>query len=210
MPPFAPGYRRAHHRRRDANSIAIRLKVSCGTVDGPCRNRSTLRDEANRRNPYLSGSKCPFEWRPQRQMPIACVQEAAGSQSNPLQRRVRKMVRQHDRQAPARNGSPVWRGEARDAAAAGGPRNQILTRSRLRLQRLAGTADRESRSYEMALEFSGLKSAACGSPPRRAYRPDRRCGRVAEGGGLLNRYRVVKPYRGFESLRLRQCMAPTI
>src|ERR1700737_1218260 len=34
--------------------------------------------------------------------------------------------------------------------------------------------------------------------------PCRRCGRVAEGGGLLNRYRVVKPYRGFESLRLRQ------
>lgn len=32
----------------------------------------------------------------------------------------------------------------------------------------------------------------------------RSCGRVAEGGGLLNRYRVVKPYRGFESLRLRQ------
>lgn len=32
----------------------------------------------------------------------------------------------------------------------------------------------------------------------------RRRGRVAEGGGLLNRYRVVKPYRGFESLRLRQ------
>jgi hypothetical protein len=29
---------------------------------------------------------------------------------------------------------------------------------------------------------------------------------VAEGGGLLNRYRVVKPYRGFESLRLRQLM----
>ena len=32
----------------------------------------------------------------------------------------------------------------------------------------------------------------------------RRRGREAEGGGLLNRYRVVKPYRGFESLRLRQ------
>ena len=32
----------------------------------------------------------------------------------------------------------------------------------------------------------------------------RSCGREAEGGGLLNRYRVVKPYRGFESLRLRQ------
>ena len=26
---------------------------------------------------------------------------------------------------------------------------------------------------------------------------------MAEGGGLLNRYRVVKPYRGFKSLRLR-------
>lgn len=49
-----------------------------------------------------------------------------------------------------------------------------------------------------------LKSAACGTPPRRAYRPCWRRGRVAEGGGLLNRYRVVKPYRGFESLRLRQ------
>ena len=47
-------------------------------------------------------------------------------------------------------------------------------------------------------------SAACGQPPRRAYPAYRSCGRVAEGGGLLNRYRVVKPYRGFESLRLRQ------
>ncbi len=45
---------------------------------------------------------------------------------------------------------------------------------------------------------------ACGSRPPRAYRPDRRRGRVAEGGGLLNRYRLVKAYRGFESLRLRQ------
>ena len=27
---------------------------------------------------------------------------------------------------------------------------------------------------------------------------------VAEGGGLLNRYRGVNPYRGFESLLLRQ------
>src|ERR1700761_1411256 len=48
------------------------------------------------------------------------------------------------------------------------------------------------------------RSAACGSASPRAYRPHWRRGRVAEGGGLLNRYRVVKPYRGFESLRLRQ------
>ncbi len=32
----------------------------------------------------------------------------------------------------------------------------------------------------------------------------RSCGREAEGGGLLNRYTAEKPYRGFESLRLRQ------
>ncbi len=31
-----------------------------------------------------------------------------------------------------------------------------------------------------------------------------RDGRVAEGGGLLNRYTVEKPYPGFESLSLRQ------
>ena len=31
-------------------------------------------------------------------------------------------------------------------------------------------------------------------------------GREAEGGGLLNRYRVLKPYRGFESLPLRRRM----
>ena len=52
-------------------------------------------------------------------------------------------------------------------------------------------------------EFAGAQLAACGSRRCRAYRPQRSCGRVAEGGGLLNRYRVVKPYRGFESLRLR-------
>ena len=29
---------------------------------------------------------------------------------------------------------------------------------------------------------------------------------MAEGGGLLNRYRVLKPYRGFESHPLRQLL----
>ena len=54
----------------------------------------------------------------------------------------------------------------------------------------------------------GSREAArgsCNGRGRRAYpgggSPDaqRRCGREAEGGGLLNRYRVVKLYRGFES-----------
>ena len=70
-----------------------------------------------------------------------------------------------------------------------------------------------SRDEAGSSELGRLESAACGPPPRRAYRPQRSCGRVAEGGGLLNRYRVVKPYRGFESLRLRHfprcCFLPT-
>jgi hypothetical protein len=74
---------------------------------------------------------------------------------------------------------------------------------RRRLQAFARGANQLSGAAKWPLEFGGLKSAACGSRLRRAYPPYRRCGRVAEGGGLLNRYRVVKPYRGFESLRLR-------
>src|SRR5208337_3771381 len=52
----------------------------------------------------------------------------------------------------------------------------------------------------------GHMSEPRGSPRLRAAAESasRRRGREAEGGGLLNRYRVVKPYRGFESLRLRQ------
>jgi hypothetical protein len=52
-------------------------------------------------------------------------------------------------------------------------------------------------------ERTDLNSAACGTAPGRAYPAYWRRGRVAEGGGLLNRYRLVKAYRGFESLRLR-------
>src|SRR5262249_24150694 len=50
------------------------------------------------------------------------------------------------------------------------------------------------------------KKAASGWAARRARWPagERRRGRAR--GGLVNRYRVVKPYRGFESLRLRQIM----
>src|SRR3569832_1132812 len=56
-----------------------------------------------------------------------------------------------------------------------------------------------------------LVVARCWRPARLAIarrvghiRATRRRGRVAEGGGLLNRYTLVKAYRGFESLRLRQ------
>src|SRR5260370_24378105 len=52
-------------------------------------------------------------------------------------------------------------------------------------------------------ELGSVESVACGSPPRRAYRAQRSCGRVAEGGGFLNRYRGLNPFRGLEYLRLR-------
>src|SRR5213595_1005786 len=43
----------------------------------------------------------------------------------------------------------------------------------------------------------------------------RRCrswrgGRAVEGGGLLNRYRALKPYRGFESLPLRHYLRDAV
>src|SRR5579872_3150314 len=63
------------------------------------------------------------------------------------------------------------------------------------------TTQRDGRKAPPAVVFN---LAACGSARRRAYPRLWSCGRVAEGGGLLNRYRLVKAYRGFESLRLRQ------
>src|SRR6202167_5104463 len=66
---------------------------------------------------------------------------------------------------------------------------------------LMGVANRDMALFR--IECDGPQSA-CGSARCRAYPPPWSCGRVAEGGGLLNRYRLVKAYRGFESLRLRQ------
>ena len=71
------------------------------------------------------------------------------------------------------------------------------------------------RSCEIGASHPQLPARACESARRRAYEARsragcatlRRRGREAEGGGLLNRYRVVKPYRGFESLRLRHYFA---
>src|ERR1700761_8382102 len=76
-------------------------------------------------------------------------------------------------------------------------------------------AERAQDRAAMAKPLSGSPEPAKGGEPARhstspaamAYvpAPRRSCGREAEGGGLLNRYTVEKPYRGFESLRLRQC-----
>ena len=97
------------------------------------------------------------------------------------------------------------RGKFADRAPSNRPaleqRDQILYNMCCLADRNSAARSLESENKPKSLS---LKSAACGTPPRRAYRPCWRCGRVAEGGGLLNRYRVVKPYRGFESLRLRQ------
>ncbi len=48
------------------------------------------------------------------------------------------------------------------------------------------------------------QSAACSSPSACKIPVHRRDARVAEGGALLRRYTGLNPYRGFESLSLRQ------
>jgi hypothetical protein len=60
--------------------------------------------------------------------------------------------------------------------------------------------------YALVSYFRGEREKLANS---RIYRLWRR-GREAEGGGLLNRYRVVKLYRGFESLRLRHSALLTL
>jgi hypothetical protein len=60
------------------------------------------------------------------------------------------------------------------------------------------------RSRHMRVLRWGLrKSQTLESVDKQALSPSRRRGREAEGGGLLNRYTGLNPYRGFESLRLR-------
>ena len=61
-----------------------------------------------------------------------------------------------------------------------------------------------SRAGALASAY-GTPGAACHRrlPPLLGGSRQRRRGRVAEGGGLLNRYTLLKAYRGFESLRLR-------
>src|SRR6185312_9970749 len=82
-----------------------------------------------------------------------------------------------------------------DRAEPGGP---------ARRERIAHRAMGASRAGQTLLcSLHSVPTAACGLQPPQAYRPCWRRGRVAEGGGLLNRYRLVKAYRGFESLRLR-------
>ena len=63
---------------------------------------------------------------------------------------------------------------------------------------------RPCRLARVAIGWQCSASVLPGTHPKSLKIQVRSCGRVAEGGGLLNRYRVVKPYRGFESLRLRQ------
>jgi hypothetical protein len=65
-----------------------------------------------------------------------------------------------------------------------------------------GCARRRSTSARRFERRALAMAGGVGHMSRRAVWCGRR-GREAEGGGLLNRYRVVKLYRGFESLRLR-------
>jgi hypothetical protein len=136
MPPFAPGYRRAHHRRRDASSIAIRLKVSSGTSDGQCGSRSTLRDEAiaetlifRAQNALSNGARngrCRLR---------ACrnPQEINRTRCNgEFEKWSASTIGKRRWQAPARNGSTLL--ARRNARCGGGwrprqPRNKSVTQS---------------------------------------------------------------------------------
>jgi hypothetical protein len=96
------------------------------------------------------------------------------------------------------------RTESRGRAALRTCKKQRLPSKKERSERPGFTERQSCKQRRHQMTAAGSQSAACGTPRCRAYRPCWRRGRVAEGGGLLNRYRVVKPYRGFESLRLRQ------
>ena len=84
----------------------------------------------------------------------------------------------------------------------------VAGRDRRRAARRARVAhralERRDRSAPNARPLTGLLASR---PALRHTRAFRRRGRVAEGGGLLNRYTLVKAYRGFESLRLRHPLA---
>ena len=153
------------------------------------QRRVPYRKRRDCRNPYFAGTK--YHCDAHRQHPI-CLSIARSSEL--------KLVLWRFPKSP--KGICERRGEIRAALP---PSGTFATRVTTQMAqafhalriRLGAT------EYLNGSECGSRESVACGGPPRRAYPPYRRCGRVAEGGGLLNRYRVVKPYRGFESLRLR-------
>src|SRR5262249_4313247 len=65
-------------------------------------------------------------------------------------------------------------------------------------EQIFGALRRLSLTATRPITMQGVAYAVRKQPFRR------RGGRVAEGGGLLNRYRALKLYRGFESHPLRQ------
>jgi hypothetical protein len=96
------------------------------------------------------------------------------------------------------------------------PRELEFVRASFILARRVAMATPSSHSWGAAdaaphAASEALPGRPCSGISRNAYwtvgivyqSPVWRRGRAAEGGGLLNRYRVVKSYRGFESLRLR-------
>src|SRR6266550_1282063 len=96
------------------------------------------------------------------------------------------------------------------------PSTAHQTISRTRAQGTLGRGENASGSCIAAIVIDGDRASQetrlVGYRTRSRAANFRRCrswrgGRVAEGGGLLNRYRALKPYRGFESplLRAKEC-----
>ena len=88
-----------------------------------------------------------------------------------------------------RGASPPWRG----GASAGGA-SEVLQQ-----EKTAGEAFLRARRRGLLYNQGSSRCSL-----KRSRGDSRRVGREAEGGGLLNRYRALKLYRGFESLTLRQ------
>ena len=118
--------------------------------------------------------------------------------------------------APETRSFPRQYNEARQIEAQSLAGNTFNVASKLAGERLAepqGLFSRRCPRITTARNSPARSDLPLAARPRVGHiRRCRRRGRVAEGGGLLNRYRVVKPYRGFESLRLRQppfaCASP--
>ncbi len=68
---------------------------------------------------------------------------------------------------------------------------------------------RDSHLSFFVIDFSDRLPQPDSPVPAIAEYRNRSCGRVAEGDGLLNRCTALKPYRGFESLRLRLKRSPS-
>ena len=179
---------RAHRRRR---GLGLRRAGGCDRQVAAVRDRRRAGPGADRRRPALrsgraAGGARPYRHAPAAARPTRCARSPASrSAASPRSATSRRC---RPRSTPASRRFP------RLYAAAGHPHCVFATS----LRRASSPHRRHGHGPDRPADR--LTRAA-----GRRYKPSPwRRGRVAEGGGLLNRYRGLNPYRGFESPRLRQ------